>query len=157
LGIRYITISDITSRDEHLMYARMEDSEEIVVSEAFITSLERKLSDYSEFLSQIQDRDLRSLLEFVFFYLVEKPNATPWNKTITKQFDLDTENKTLRDDIRRFLYAVRLIKVISMDKQLIDKIHPPRNFDSDKLMKKTGILIPSRGVWLHQNKDKNHG
>ena len=139
------------------MHARMEDPEEIVVSEAFITSLERKLSDYSELLSQIQDKDLRSLLDFLFFYLVEEPNATPWNKTIAKQFDLGTENKILRDDIRRFLYAVRLIKVISIDKQLIDKICPPRNFDSDKLMKKTGILIPSRGVWLRQNKDKNHG
>jgi len=139
------------------MHAHLEDPEEIVISEAFITSLERKLSDYSELLSQIQDKDLRSLLEFLFFYLVEKPNAIPWNKTIAKQFDLDTENKTLRDDIRRFLYAVRLIKIISIDKQLIDKIHPPRNFDSDKLEKKPGILIPSRGVWLQQNRDKNHG
>ena len=139
------------------MQASMEDPEEIVVSEAFITSLERKLGDYSELLSQIQDKDLRNLLEFLFFYLVEKPNATPWNKTIAKQFDLDTENKTLRDDIRRFLYAIRLIKGISIDKQLIDKIYPTRNFDSDKLKKKTGILIPSRGVWLHQNKDENHG
>ncbi len=155
--ITYITIPDLTSRDEHYMYARMEDPEEIVISEAFITSLEKKLSDYSELLSQIQDKGLRSLLEFLFFYLVEKPNATPWNKTIAKQFDLGTGNKTLRDDIRRFLYAVRLIKVISIDKQLIDKIHPPRNFDSDKLKKKNGILIPSRGVWLNQNKDKHHG
>ena len=139
------------------MHAHLEGPEEIVISEAFITSLERKLSDYSELLSQIQDKDLRSLLEFLFFYLVEKPNATPRNKTIAKQFDLDTENKTLRDDIRRFLYAVRLIGVISIDKQLIDKIHPPRNFASDKLEKKTGILIPSRGVWLQQNKDRKHG
>lgn len=139
------------------MYASMEGPEETVISEAFITSLERKLSDYSELLSQIQDKGLRSLLEFLFFYLVEKPNATPWNKTIAKQFDLGTGNKTLRHDIRRFLYAVRLIKGISIDKQLIDKIHPPRNLDSDKLKKKTGILIPSRGVWLNQNKDKHHG
>jgi hypothetical protein len=134
----------------------LEDPEENVFSESFITSMEKKLGDYSELLSQIQDKDLRNLLEFLFFYLVEKPNATPWNKTIKKQFDLDGRNKTLRDDIRRFLYAVRLIKGISVGKQLIDKTYPSRKFGSEKLKKKTEILIPSRGVWLHQNRHKNH-
>ena len=36
-------------------------------------------------------------------------------KTIAKQFYIDTENKTLRDDIIRLLYAVRLIKGISIE------------------------------------------
>ena len=139
------------------MYTGIEDPEEVVVSEVFITSLERKLGDYSELLSQMQDKGLRNLLEFLFFYLVENPNTNPWNKTIAKQFDLHSESKTLRDDIRRVLYAVRLIKSISIDKQLFDKTHPARNFESNQSMKKTGILITSRGVWLHQNKDKNHG
>ncbi|UCE29638.1 MAG: hypothetical protein JSV85_02665 [Candidatus Bathyarchaeota archaeon] len=142
---------------EQDLYAHTEDPEEIPVSEVFITSLERKLGDYSELLSQMQDKDLRKLLEFLFFYLVENPNASPWNKTIAKQFDLHSESKTMRDDIRRFLYAVRLIKSISIDKQLIDKTHPTRSFNSNQSMKKTGILIASRGVWLRQNKDKSHG
>jgi len=134
----------------------LKDPEEIVFSESFITSLEKKLGDYSELLSKIRDKDLRNLLEFLFFYLVEKPNASPWSKTIVKQFDLDGRNRTLRDDIRRFLYAVRLIKSISVGKQLIDKTYPPRKFDPEKLKKKTEILIPSRGVWLHQNRHKKH-
>jgi len=101
----------------------LESPERIVISQAFITLLEEKLDNYSELLSKIQDKGLRNLLEFLFYYIVEKPNATPWNKTLVKQFDLDSENKTLRDDIRRFLYAVRLIKEISIDKQHIEKIH----------------------------------
>jgi hypothetical protein len=101
----------------------LENPEKTVISQAFITLLERKLDNYSELLSKIQDKGLRNLLEFLFYYVVEKPNATPWNKTITKQFDLDSENKTLRDDIRRFLYAVRLIIDISADKQRIEKVH----------------------------------
>ena len=101
----------------------MESPERIVISQAFITLLEEKLDNYSDLLSKIKDKGLRNLLEFLFYYIVEKPNATPWNKTLVKQFDLDPENKTLRDDIRRFLYAVRLIKDISIDKQRIEKIH----------------------------------
>ena len=101
----------------------MENPEEIVISEVFITLIGRKLDVYSNLLSKIQDKGLRNLLEFLFYYIVEKPNATPWDKTIIKQFDLDPENKTLRDDIRRFLYTVRLIKDISIDKQRIEKIH----------------------------------
>jgi len=101
----------------------LESPEEIVISEVFITLLEEKLDDYSVLLSKIQDKGLRSLLEFLFYYVVEKPDTTPWNRTIIKQFGLDPENKTLRDDIRRFLYAVRLIKDISIDKQRIEKVH----------------------------------
>ena len=101
----------------------MENPEEIEISEAFITLLEEKLDSYSVLLSKIQDKGLRNLLEFLFYYVIEKPNATPWNRTITRQFDLDPENKTLRDDIRRFLYAVRLIMDISADKQRIGKIY----------------------------------
>lgn len=94
-----------------------------MISQAFITLLERKLDDYSELLSKIQDNGLKNLLDFLFYYVVEKPNTTPWNRTIVKQFDLDPENKKLRDDIRRFLYAVRLIIDISTDKQHIEKVH----------------------------------
>jgi len=101
----------------------LENPEEIVISQAFITLLERKLDDYSELLSKIQDNGLKNLLDFLFYYVVEKPNTTPWNRTIVKQFDLDPENKKLRDDIRGFLYAVRLIIDISTDKQRIEKVH----------------------------------
>ena len=101
----------------------MENPEEIVISQAFITLLEEKLDNYSELLSKIQDKDLKNLLEFLFYYVVEKPNATPWNKTIIKQFDLNSENRALRDDIRRFLYAARLIMDISTDKQHVEKVH----------------------------------
>ena len=100
----------------------MESPERIVISETFITLLEEKLDNYSELLSKIQDKGLRNLLEFLFYYIVENPNTKPWNRTIIKQFDLEPTNKKLRDDIRRFLYAVRLIKDISIDKQHIEKI-----------------------------------
>jgi len=101
----------------------LENPERVVISETFITLLEEKLDNYASLLSEIQDKGLRNLLDFLFYYIVEKPNATPWNRTIIKQFDLDPENKKLRDDIRRFLYAVRLIIHISIDKQRIEKIH----------------------------------
>jgi len=101
----------------------LESPEEIVIPHAFITLLERKVDEYGELLSKIQDKGLRNLLEFLFYYIVEKPNTAPWNKTIEKQFDLNPKNKTLRDDVRRFLYAVRLITDISVDKQRIEKIH----------------------------------
>jgi len=101
----------------------LEDQEEIVISEAFITLLEERLDDYAELQSKMQDSGLRKLLDFLFYYIVEKPKATPWNMTIIKQFDLDPENRTLRDDVRRFLYAVRLIMNISTGKQRIEKIH----------------------------------
>ena len=103
-------------------WCMLENLERIVISPAFITLLERKVDDYGELLSKIQDKGLRNLLEFLFYYIVEKPNTTPWNKTIVKQFDLNPENKTLRDDVRRFLYAVRLIMDISTDKQRIEKV-----------------------------------
>ena len=138
------------------MYVEIENPEENTFSEEFITSLERRLSDYSELLSQTQDRDLKNLLEFIFFYVVEKPATAPWNKAIAKHFELRPENKALRDDIRRFLYAVRLIKNISIDKQLIDKTHPIEDVKTDETVKKNGILIPSRGVWLRRNKGKCH-
>jgi hypothetical protein len=93
------------------------------ISEEFVDSLEEKLVDFSVTLSQVEDKNLRNLLEFLFNYIVEKPNSTPWNRTIVKQFDLDPEDKTLRDDLRRFLYAVRLIKDISTDKQRIEKVY----------------------------------
>ena len=101
----------------------MENPEEIVISQAFITLLEEKLDNYSELLSKIQDKGLKNLLGFLFYYVVEKPNATPWNKTIIKQFDLDSKNRALRDDIRSFLYAARLIMDISTDKQRVEKVH----------------------------------
>lgn len=137
------------------MYVQMDNPEEATFSEEFITSLEKKLSNYSELLSQIQDRDLKNLLEFIFFYVVEKPDTAPWKKTIAKHFELPPESKALRDDIRRFLYAVRLVKSISIDKQLIDKAHPIEDVKTDELVKKNGILIPSRGVWLRRNKGKS--
>jgi len=99
----------------------LESPERIIISEPFITLLEKKLDNYSELLSKIEDNGLRNLLEFLFYYIVENPNAKPWNRTIIEQFDLEPENKKLRDDIRRFLYAVRLIKDISIDKQHIEK------------------------------------
>ena len=101
----------------------MENPEEIVISQAFITFLEEKLDNYSKLLSKIQDKGLKNLLGFLFYYVVEKPDATPWNKTIIKQFDLDSGNRALRDDIRRFLYAARLIMDISTDKQRVEKVH----------------------------------
>jgi len=101
----------------------LENPEEIVISQAFITFLEEKLDNYSKLLSKIQDKGLKNLLGFLFYYVVEKPNATPWNKTIIKQFDLDSGNRALRDDIRRFLYAARLIMDISTDKQRVEKVH----------------------------------
>jgi len=101
----------------------LESPQGIAISQAFVTLLEGKLDDYSKLLSRMQDKGLRNLLDFLFYYIVEKPNAAPWNKTIARCFDLDPENKTLRDDIRRFLYAVRLITDISLDKQRIEKIH----------------------------------
>jgi len=101
----------------------LENPEEIAISPAFITLLEQKLDDYLGLLSRIQDEGLRNLLEFLFYYIVEKPVATPWNRTIMKQFDLDPKNKTLRDDIRRFLYAVRLIVDVSINKKRIEKVH----------------------------------
>ncbi|UCG45784.1 MAG: hypothetical protein JSV58_03150, partial [Candidatus Bathyarchaeota archaeon] len=116
--------------------------------------LEQKLSQYSELLSQMQDKDLKSLLEFVFFYVVEKPDAAPWNKTIAKHFEITSENKKLRDDIRRFLYAIRLTKSIAIDKQLIDSMQIAEKVVTDEPIKKNGILIPSRGVWLRRNKGK---
>jgi hypothetical protein len=101
----------------------LESQQEIAISQAFITLLEGKLDDYSKLLAKMQDKGLRNLMDFLFYYVVEKPNAAPWNRTIVRCFDLDSENKTLRDDIRRFLYAVRLIMDISIDKQRIEKVH----------------------------------
>ena len=93
------------------------------VSEESITLLEEKLVDFSVYMSQIQDEGLRKLLEFLYDYIVDKPNTTPQNRTIVKHFQLDPENETLRDDIRRVLYAVRLIKEVSTAKQRIEKVY----------------------------------
>lgn len=95
------------------------------VSEELITldSLEEKLVNFAVNLSHVQDNGLRKLLEFLYDYIVDKPNTTPQNRTIAKHFELDPENETIRDDIRRVLYAVRLIKEISTDKQRIEKIY----------------------------------
>ena len=94
-----------------------------MISDGFITLLEEKLENYSEFLSRIQDKDLRNLLEFLFYYIVEKPTTTPRNGTIMKHFDLNSEDKPLIDGIRAFLYGVRLMMDISMDKECIEKVH----------------------------------
>lgn len=88
-----------------------------------LDSLEEKLVVLSISLSHIQDNGLRKLLEFLFDYIVEKPNTTPRNSTIVKYLELNPEDETLRDDIRRVLYAVRLIKEISEDKQRIEKVY----------------------------------
>ncbi|UCE44030.1 MAG: hypothetical protein JSV57_00595 [Candidatus Bathyarchaeota archaeon] len=88
-----------------------------------ITLLEEKLVDFSIYLSEIQDDGLRRLLEFLFNYIVGKPNTTPQTRTIVKHFQLDTENETLSDDIKRVLYAVRLISEISTEKQRIEKAY----------------------------------
>jgi hypothetical protein len=93
------------------------------VSEDSITQLEEKLVDFSVYLSEIQDEGLRKLLDFLFNYIIDKPNTTPQNRTIVKHFHLDAGNESLRDDIRRVLYAIRLIKEISADKQLIEKVY----------------------------------
>ena len=93
------------------------------VSEESITLLEERLVDFSVYMSQIQDEGLRKLLEFLYDYIVDKPNTTPQNRTIVKHFQLDPENENLRDDIRRVLYAVRLIKEVSTDKQRIEKVY----------------------------------
>ena len=87
------------------------------VSEEPITGLDEKLVDLSINLSEIQDEGLKKLLEFLFNYIVDKPNTAPQNRTIVKHFHLDLENKTLVDDIRRVLYAVRLINEISKMEQ----------------------------------------
>ena len=94
-----------------------------MISDGFITLLEEKLENYSEFLSRIQDKDLRNLLEFLFYYVVEKPTTTPRNGTIMKHFDLSSEDKPLIDSIRAFLYGIRLMLEISNDKESIEQVH----------------------------------
>ena len=93
------------------------------VPEDSITELEDELVDFSVYLSEIQDEGLRKLLEFLFNYIIDKPNTTPQNRTIVKHFHLDAENKMLRDDIRRVLYAIRLIMEMSVDKQSVEKVY----------------------------------
>lgn len=88
-----------------------------------IAELEDEIVDFSVYLSEIQDEGLRKLLEFLFNYIIDKPNTTPRNSTIVKHFHLDAENEMLRDDIRRVLYAVRLILEMSVDKQSVEKIY----------------------------------
>ena len=93
------------------------------VPEDSITELEDELVDFSVYLSEMQDEGLRKLLEFLFNYIIDKPNTTPQNRTIMKHFHLDAENEMLRDDIRRVLYAVRLIMEMSVDKQRVEKVY----------------------------------
>ena len=93
------------------------------VPEDSITQLEEKLVDFSVYLSEIQDEGLRRLLEFLFNYIIAKPNTTPRNRTILKHFHLDAENEALVDDVRRVLYATRLMKEMSADKESLEKIY----------------------------------
>jgi hypothetical protein len=86
-----------------------------------ITELEEKIVDFSVYLSEIQDEGLRKLLEFLFNYIIAKPKSKPQNRTIVKHFHLEAGNKMLGEDIRKVLYAVRLIMEISADKQSVEK------------------------------------
>ncbi|UCC32911.1 MAG: hypothetical protein JSW53_03695 [Candidatus Bathyarchaeota archaeon] len=88
-----------------------------------ITLLEEKLVDFSLYLSEIQDDGLRRLLDFLFNYVVAKPNTTPRTRTIVKHFHLEAGSEALSADIRRVLYAVRLMSEISTEKQRIEKVY----------------------------------
>ena len=101
----------------------LERLEKVVISQDFITGVEKKLDDYSRYLLKLNEKDLKNLLDFLFYYVVEKPNTNPRKTTIIKKFDLDQNNEILIDDIRTFLYAIRLMLQISINKQDIERFH----------------------------------